>query len=103
MQIYEIEPDDEHWGKDHDYFLNATHRWNLPAVKCSVCNNTWGNPMLAFGGIDISDLPNEKLYRSIKPIPLEKWIPLRAELSEHVDKSIRILPGVSLGLITGTI
>jgi uncharacterized double-CXXCG motif protein len=103
MKIFDVDPDDEGWGKQHIYDFNAAHKWRLPAVSCPVCGQTGGESMRAYPSVDLSSLPNDRPFHPTKPIPLKQWLPLRDQLRAIVNPGIRLLPGVSLGPITGTV
>src|SRR6266446_5331030 len=101
MTLYEIRPDDEGWGRRNNYLINASHKWKLPGVSCSVCKSTWGIAGEAYPAIDLSALPNQEFYKDCSPISLERLEELRRPIRSLAGADISFSPGTEFGPLVG--
>lgn len=99
-RLFEIFPDDANWGNSH--IVNAIHQWGLPGLTCDKCGQTWTSVGLAYPSVDLSGLPEEKLYRELKPVNLKKMEELKTKIKQLVPRDAILRPGTDLGPLKGT-
>ncbi|NLS76580.1 MAG: hypothetical protein GXY76_04880 [Chloroflexi bacterium] len=98
MDIYRLKPDDDNW--EMRYGLLASHKWHLPGVKCPRCG-TWAVVGVAYPAVDLSVLSCEAKYRKARAASLEEYQRLRDAVLPLVPKGSLVVPGTSLGPLTG--
>ncbi len=95
-ELYELLPDDS-----YDNYIEASHRWGLPGVRCEACGATWGNAGVAYPTADLSSLPNSQRYTSLWPVPWTEFEGLRAAVLPLLPAGALAPPGTDLGPLVG--
>ncbi len=102
FDIYEIIPDDNNWGNQYDYDINASHKWGLPGVTCPMCLQSWTSVGFAYPSVDLSRIANEKPYLEFNNVPLEVFDELKSAIVRFVPKGSILAPGTDFGPLIGT-
>jgi len=99
MRLFEISPNNTTSG----IWVNATHKWAIPGIKCPACGTTWANTGLAYPRVDLSDLPCVEAYQDQWPIAPDRFDKLRDKVLPLVPPKSLVLPGTEFGPLTGDI
>ena len=99
MRLFEISPNNTISG----IWVNATHKWAIPGIKCTACGTTWANTGLAYPGVDLSYLPCVEAYQDQWPIAPDRFDELRDKVLPLVPPKSLVLPGTEFGPLTGDI
>lgn len=100
MKLFEIGPDKRNWGRLYEYQIEASHKWGLPGLRCSVCD-TWATVGPAYPQVDVSGLPNASRYSERSPVSSEELEILRKPLSQLLPPGSDLPPGTDLGPLIG--
>jgi len=101
MILYDINPDENNWGKLYSDDVIGSHRWFLPGVKCPSCRQTWTTIGIIYPVIDLTGTPMDELLREPRAAHLEEYETLQAELREYVPDHLPLSPGTHLGSLVG--
>jgi uncharacterized double-CXXCG motif protein len=88
-------------SKEHSGDIDAAHRWGLPGVSCHVCGVTWSVSSCEYPAIDLSHLPEVKLYEEPRAEPLEEFERLRCPLLPLIPNGFVPPPGTEFGPLRG--
>lgn len=100
MRLFEIRPDPDY---PHNYYLNASHRWGLPGVKCDVCGWRGGGRVgLAYPKLTLPAGLDPKPYLKRWPVSPARLQELIAPLRPLLDPSLPIEDGTEFGPVCGT-
>jgi uncharacterized double-CXXCG motif protein len=80
---------------------SAEHRWALPGIECTTCGATWGG-MLAYPGVDLSDLPERKSFEAPWPKPPIEYARLAELVRPLLPSGAPLEPGCAFGPLRGT-
>ena len=83
--------------------IHGSHRWGLPGVRCPVCHQTWSNTGLEYPSIDLSDLPEEPLFREPRAESLEEFLRLKDLIRSAFPLVKKLRPGTSFGPLVGEV
>ena len=81
--------------------IDAGHRWGLPGVICPTCGATWSTSSCEYPAIDLSHLPEAKLYETPRAEPLEEFERLRRPLLPLIPNGFIPPPGTEFGPLDG--
>lgn len=81
--------------------ITGSHRWGLPGVECPVCRQTWASSGLEYPSIDLSDLPEEPLFREPRAESHEEFLRLKDVIREAFPLLKKLRPGTSFGPLVG--
>lgn len=98
MKYYKIKPD---YSDEKQNYLEATHKWGLPGVSCSVCNQIWSNTGIEYPSVDISRLRIGKQLEKGWVASLEVLENLKSEIRKAFPSYVILLPGTSFGCLVG--
>ncbi len=82
-------------------YIDATHKWGLPGVVCPVCNQTWSTVGLEYPTVDLTNFPDEKLYRKARAAPLSEFMRLRQKIADAFPQLTVLNPGTEFGSSVG--
>ncbi len=99
MLLFEISPNNTTSGM----WVNATHRWAIPGIKCVACGATWANTGLAYPVIDLSDLPCVDAYQDQWPVAPVRFKELKDKVLPLLSPKSLVLPGTEFGPLMGDI
>lgn len=98
VRLFEVRPDDK---SSNSYTIDASHKWGLPGLSCSVCGQTWSTTGVAYPLVDLSALSSEKRYRNVSPVTLDELNKLRNALLPLMPNDSVSPPGTDFGPLTG--
>ena len=99
--LFQIRPDDDSWGRIHNYVIKAEHRWQLPLVQCGACGCTWGET-IAYPAVDLARFPDQKTFTQKGPVMLSEFLQLRSRIQALLARNVLVPPYVQLGPLVGT-
>ena len=98
--LYHVEEDRRGWT--HSFDINASRTWGLSGIKCSTCGKTWSSVGLGYPWIDLSQLPNERIYRKRGPHDNEEFNRRCRPIRELLGSDLPLEPGTDFGSLVGT-
>ena len=81
--------------------LRVDRKWGLPGVKCSVCQESWGEVGIAYPSVDLTNLPEESQYRRFWPVSLEEFQERQRPVLRLIPDGSKPPPGTHLGPLVG--
>jgi uncharacterized protein CXXCG len=82
--------------------LEASHRWYMPGVDCTVCGRVWGAGGLSLPTVNLEGNPAEgRLSKEPYPERLPVWQELAAHIRPAIPPDERVAPGLELGPLKG--
>lgn len=87
--FFHLQPDDASGPR---YDLDATHRWHLPGVRCSLCGARWGHVGLSYPEVSLAGTRLDRKLRDPEPVGDRALEELRSELRSLTDRSYPFLP-----------
>jgi uncharacterized double-CXXCG motif protein len=99
MKWYRVEPDGDY---PHNYLLDASHKWSLPGVKCSVCGWEGSGPCPEFPTVNLPSNLDPKPYLDAWPVKPEQFRELVENLRLNIKRKIHWRPGTEFGPLEGT-
>lgn len=82
--------------------IEASHRWLMPGMDCSVCNRVWASDGAALPTVNLEGHPaDSRLRKPPYPVPLADWRRLVEQIRSVVLASEPIRPGLDPGTIAG--
>lgn len=81
--------------------IHGSHRWGLPGVTCPVCHETWAGSGLEYPSIDLSELPEEALFREARRESLKEYLRLKDMITKAFPSIKKLKPGTSFGPLVG--
>lgn len=101
MRLKIANPNDKNWGKEYKYYINATHTWSLPGVKCSVCKSTWSVIGVAYPCVTITDSILAEKLKKPQPISEFEFTELIKEIVPLFSGDFFLPPGTEFGPLEG--
>jgi uncharacterized double-CXXCG motif protein len=98
MRFFELLPE-----PTQDTRIDASHRWDLPGVRCRECGETWGTVGIAYPAVDLSGLENAKDYEKPWPVDWARFEALRAEVLPLLPPEAFAPPGTHIGPLRGQV
>ncbi len=96
-------PDDEGWGSQNHYLINAVHECCLPGVSCIVCGSTWSSVGIIYPSIPCSLFSDFRDALRPRPSSLDEFVELVKAVRSRIGGDQCILnPGTSFGPLSGT-
>lgn len=81
--------------------VDAAHKWGLPGVHCPTCGLIWSGGSEAYPAVDLSVLPEKKLFEKARPEPFEEFARLRELVRPLVPMGMPLKPGSGFGPLVG--
>ena len=103
MELYEVSPDLENWGKLYNDDLVAKYPWGLPGVHCPVCDQKWGMIGGLYPLVDLSGTPIGKQLEKARNVELEIFEALRDAVKPYAPVSLPLPPGTEFGPVKGKV
>lgn len=101
MLLFRLMADRNGWGKDRGYDIDASHKWGLPGVKCSVCGRTWSARGVSYPTVDLSVLPSVERFKDLWPVAEDELEELRSVVRPLVPTGAYLPPGTNFGPLIG--
>ncbi len=98
MKIFQLGQDQ---NRQTAGYIDAGHKWGLPGVDCSACKSIWSTVGLEYPSVDLTGLPDERLYRMPRLEPLEIYLDLRKNIANAFPKLPLLAPGTQFGPSVG--
>jgi len=98
---YLAKPDDNGWGKEHDYLISAVHARKLPGVICPL-EGAWATTGINYPTVDVALIDSRVGELPAHPIPIEGYRALVARIEPITGPERRLRPGANLGPLCGT-
>lgn len=98
MKFYEIKPN---YSDEKQNFLDAAHRWGLPGVSCSVCDQIWAGCGLEYPSVDISELLFAGRLEEGWVASLEEFEYFKSEIQRSFPECQYLQPGTRFGNLVG--
>jgi uncharacterized double-CXXCG motif protein len=98
MRFFEIREDE---SRKKVPYIDAAHKWGLPGVQCPICNNWWSNVGLEYPSVDLTNFPEEKLYRKARSEPLSEFLKLKQKIADAFPQLTMLNPGAEFGPSVG--
>ncbi|MGE0887716.1 MAG: double-CXXCG motif protein [Blastocatellales bacterium] len=99
MDIFEVVSSNSEISKCG--LIDASHKWNLPGVKCRVCHTTWGNVGMAYPRVNLRGTKFEDAFIDPYPVELERLEELRQSIKHLVPEGLPLPPGTQFGPLIG--
>lgn len=101
MNFFHIQPDDTNWSILYNDNIEATHVWNMPGIRCSLCGQTWAMIGIAYPLVDLSTLSSHHEFSEPWPVNVETYLKLRELVAHLVSDEWPIPPGTEFGPLVG--
>lgn len=101
-EVFRISPDDQNWGINHSYIINAFREYYVPAVSCSECNATWATTGVIYPTVDYDNIKSLAVLLKPMPVSLETYKEIYHRLLMSIGTGRLIMPGTELGPLSGT-
>jgi len=97
---YLAEPDDNGWGKEHDYLIDAVHTRRLPGVICPL-EGPWTTIGLQYPTVDIELIESRVGRLPADPISVDDYRALVAQIEPITGQERPLGPGAQFGPLLG--
>ena len=97
---YLAEPDDNGWGKEHDYLIDAVHTRRLPGVICPL-EGPWTTIGLQYPTVDIELIESRVGRLPAAPISVDDYRALVAQIEPITGQERPLGPGAQFGPLLG--
>jgi uncharacterized double-CXXCG motif protein len=98
MKIFEIREDG---SRKKVPYIDAAHKWGLPGVRCPICNSWWSTVGLEYPSVDLTNFPEEKLYREARSESLSEFLKLKQKIANAFPQLTMLKPGAEFGPSVG--
>jgi len=98
---YLAKPDENGWGKEHDYLISAVHARRLPGVNCPL-EGAWATTGINYPTLDVALIDSRVGELPAHPIPIEDYKALVARIEPIAGPERPLRPGANLGPLRGT-
>lgn len=85
------------------YGAEVAREWLLPALRCDICKSVYAWNSLQFPNLDLKGFRREQDLRVARGVGPEVFWPLCKELEAWLGGSVKLLPGMEFGRLSGSI
>ncbi|MBZ4419753.1 double-CXXCG motif protein [Myxococcus sp. RHSTA-1-4] len=82
-------------------YIDASHRWGLPGVRCPTCDTTWSGTGHCYPCVDLSQLPERDEFKKPRPEPFTEFARLRELVRPLAPPGATLPPGTGFGPLVG--
>jgi uncharacterized double-CXXCG motif protein len=100
--VFEINPDDEGWGRVNRYLVDAVHAYAMPGVRCPKCG-TWATTGSLYPSVDPASIAQLGIPAEPSPVSVEEFIRLASRVQPILGKHRTLEPGSVMGPLRGRV
>ncbi|NVJ21397.1 hypothetical protein HUW62_09220 [Myxococcus sp. AM011] len=93
--------EDRETAEKHGGYIDASHTWGLPGVRCHACGATWSDVGHDYPSVDLSELPERHEFEKPRPEPFSEFVRLRELVRPRAPRNSALPPGTNFGPLKG--